>query len=145
MVWIAQIEVAVFQNQRTGSLHCSCQQVLDVLSTVGDYHQLKEVAFFLLAPNVLPPEAALGLYISVGGGDWLYRGFVSSHCPSAVMPLSWPEQSPVNQALLGPGAVQIGVSVESYGKVQSDSTTSFVVQNVHNCLPCMYALPFRFT
>ena len=50
--------------------HRSVLQLLDVGATVTrDYAELKEVAFFLAQPNVLPPGQALGLYISVSG-EW---------------------------------------------------------------------------
>lgn len=67
--------------------------MLDVGSTVTpQYESLKEVALFLVGPKSLPnPELALGLYISVGGQEWQYRGFVSTGHPteaSALLPKS---------------------------------------------------------
>lgn len=47
--------------------HCAATQVLDVIGTVTpSYADLKEVSLFLTAPNVLPPEMALALYVSIG-------------------------------------------------------------------------------
>lgn len=61
-------------------------QVLDVGSTVSpDYKKLKEVALFLTGPAALPdPSFALGLYISLGGQEWQFRGHVSADHPSEV-------------------------------------------------------------
>lgn len=52
--------------------HCAAAQVLDVIGTVTpSYADLKEVSLFLTAPNVLPPEMALALYVSIGArGGW---------------------------------------------------------------------------
>ncbi|KAK9820001.1 hypothetical protein WJX72_004989 [[Myrmecia] bisecta] len=87
--------------------------VLDVGATVNpDYQALKEVALFLLTPGALDTSLALGLYISLGGAEWQYRGFVSNGHPSEVMPLQWPE-APVG-LVMGPGMVQLGVSIEPY-------------------------------
>ena len=45
-------------------------QVLDVAAAVTpDYASLKEVALFLPQPNLLPPDSALGLFISVAN-EW---------------------------------------------------------------------------
>lgn len=61
-------------------------QVLDVASTISpDYRKLKEVSLFLTSPVALPdPNSALGLYISLGGQDWQFRGYVSADHPSEV-------------------------------------------------------------
>ena len=61
-------------------------QVLDVGATVTPQHErLKEVALFLSSPTALPdPSMALGLYISVFGKEWQYRGYVSLEHPSEV-------------------------------------------------------------
>ena len=87
---------------------------------------------FLLTPNVLPPDAALALYVSLGeppapapapaavwagltgctppagGADWTFRGHISNAHPSEVMPLSWPDGQQ--------GRAQIGVSLEPLGE-----------------------------
>lgn len=62
----------------------SASKVLDVGSTVTpQYENLKEVALFLAGPTSLPdPSKALGLYISVGGQEWQYRGYVSTTHPT---------------------------------------------------------------
>ncbi|PSC73963.1 OPI10-like protein isoform B [Micractinium conductrix] len=87
--------------------------VLDATTTVvPDYRELKEVALFLTQPGVLPADVGLALYVSIGGADWSYRGFVSNSHPSDVLPLSWPEPSAPLAAPPGPGFAQIGVSVE---------------------------------
>jgi protein Hikeshi len=66
-------------------------QVLDVAPLAGaSIINLKEVAFFLLQPNSLPPDTALSLYVSNNGTDWSFRGFISNTHPSEVSPLSWP-------------------------------------------------------
>ena len=58
--------------------------MLDVGTTVtADYQSLKEVALFLVSPAANPdPAVALGLYISVGGQEWQYRGYVGNSHPS---------------------------------------------------------------
>ncbi|KAL4421725.1 hypothetical protein ABPG77_002341 [Micractinium sp. CCAP 211/92] len=87
--------------------------VFDATATVvPDYRELKEVAIFLTQPNVLPPDVGLALYVSIGGADWSYRGFVSNAHPSDVLPLSWPEPQDPLLAPPGAGFAQIGVSVE---------------------------------
>lgn len=93
--------------QRTDETHW----LLDVGATVRpDFTALKEVALFLVAPNLLPPGAALALYISVGGGDWMYRGYVSAEHPSEVLPLQWPELGNVQPT------ASLGVSLEPAGE-----------------------------
>jgi hypothetical protein len=55
----------------------------------------------------------LALYVSIGGADWSYRGFVSNGNPSEVLPLSWPD--PPGGVPPGPrpaGFAQIGVGLE---------------------------------
>ena len=54
--------------------------MLDVRASLPNYEQLKEVSLFLL--QQLAPAAALGLYLSVGGAEWQYRGYVSNSHPS---------------------------------------------------------------
>ena len=61
------------------------RQVLDVKASVPNYESLKEVSLFQL--QQLDPAAALGLYISVGGAEWQYRGFVSNRHPSGMTEL----------------------------------------------------------
>lgn len=78
-----------------------------------------QVALFLTQANVLPPGMGLALYVSIGGADWAYRGFVSNQHPSEVMPLSWPE-APGGQGLgapPGPGYAQLGISLEPLGEL----------------------------
>lgn len=60
--------------------------MLDVGSTVTpDYQKLKEVCLFVTSPATLPdPSFALGLYISLGGQEWQFRGYVSVEHPSEV-------------------------------------------------------------
>ena len=59
-------------------------QVFEVTTAVAqDYRQLQEVALFLSQPT--DPIAALGLYISVGGAEWQYRGYVSNSHPSGAL------------------------------------------------------------
>ncbi|CAG9464219.1 unnamed protein product [Pedinophyceae sp. YPF-701] len=83
--------------------------VLDVCAAVGpNYQDLKDVCLFLTQPGSLDATCALGLYVSVGGSGWSYRGCVAASRPSEVMPLLWPESSQPP----GPGAVQIGISLE---------------------------------
>lgn len=104
-----------------------------------DYEKLKEIALFLVGPASIPdPAYALGLYISVGGQEWQYRGYVSVDHPSEVrpralltcvlessivlnsrsrfvlqvMPLQWPVQGPLH---VGPGTIQLGVCLEPLG------------------------------
>lgn len=53
------------------------------------------------------------LYVSIGGADWSYRGYVSNSHPSDVLPLSWPEPDASTQqqlaglAALPPGFAQV--------------------------------------
>ena len=92
-------------------------QVFDVSTVTPNYRELQEVSLFLLQPNTLDPSLALGLYISIGGANWQYRGYVSSTQPSEVMPLSWPEhEQPLK---VGPGTIQLGVSLEPQGTMHS--------------------------
>lgn len=101
-------------------------QVLDVLNTVSpDYQKLEEISLFLLQPGSLDAGAALALYVSVGGAEWQYRGYVSSSHPSEVMPLQWPEPTPSSSP-----TVQLGVSLEPEGVLSfiillHDVTTRF--------------------
>ncbi|PRW61209.1 OPI10-like protein [Chlorella sorokiniana] len=66
----------------------------------------------------LGARATAALYVSIGGADWSYRGYVSNSHPSDVLPLSWPEPDANTQqqlaglAALPPGFAQVGVSVE---------------------------------
>ena len=91
--------------------------MFDVSNVTPNYRELQEVSLFLLQANTLDPSLALGLYISIGGAEWQYRGYVSSTQPSEVMPLSWPEQ---DQPLsVGPGTIQLGVSLEPQGIMHS--------------------------
>eukprot|EP00192_Tetraselmis_astigmatica_P019221 CAMPEP_0117649494 /NCGR_PEP_ID=MMETSP0804-20121206/1002_1 /TAXON_ID=1074897 /ORGANISM="Tetraselmis astigmatica, Strain CCMP880" /LENGTH=253 /DNA_ID=CAMNT_0005455235 /DNA_START=389 /DNA_END=1149 /DNA_ORIENTATION=- len=71
------------------------------------YEELKEVALFLPQPGSLDPSMGIGLYVSVGGSDWSYRGCVTVAHPSDVMPLEWPKNTSG-----GPAAAQIGIAVE---------------------------------
>lgn len=89
--------------------------VFDVLHVTPNYKELQEIALFLSQPNILDASLALGLYISIGGAEWQYRGYVSSTHPSEVMPLSWPEQDqPIH---VTPGTIQLGISLEPYDEV----------------------------
>ncbi|KAK9842081.1 hypothetical protein WJX81_007612 [Elliptochloris bilobata] len=77
---------------------------------------LKEVAVFLTQP--LPDAAsALGVYVSVGGVEWHFRGYVANSHPSEVMPLQWPEPEQCRRLAPGPGVFQLGVSVEPLAEV----------------------------
>ena len=40
-----------------------------------------------MQPNSLDPSAALGLYLKLGNGEWLYRGCIHNGHPTEVMPL----------------------------------------------------------
>mmetsp|Transcript_47456 Transcript_47456/g.121129 ORF Transcript_47456/g.121129 Transcript_47456/m.121129 type:complete len:185 (+) Transcript_47456:361-915(+) len=86
--------------------------VLDVTVVNPAYEELKEVALFLTAPGAMDPQFGVGLYVSVGGSEWSYRGYVGSAHPSEVMPLQWPK-NPTG----APGAAQIGISIEPIGEV----------------------------
>lgn len=82
--------------------------VLDVTSMVNpNFLLLKEVCFFLLAPNSLDANAALGLYVATDSSDWQYRGCVSNGKPSDVFPVQWPGGSGQPAA-----KAQIGISLE---------------------------------
>ena len=43
--------------------------VLDLAVLGIPFREVKEAALFLTQPNVLPPDAALALYVSTTGGD----------------------------------------------------------------------------
>ena len=47
----------------------------------------QEVSLFLMQPQTLDPSAAVGLYVKLGAGEWLYRGCVHNGHPTEVMPL----------------------------------------------------------
>ncbi len=82
--------------------------MLDVGATVSpNVAAIKEVSLFLLTPGTLPSDAALGLYVSVGGAAWSYRGYVAATHPSEVLPLAWPTDQT--------GAAVVGVSIEPLG------------------------------
>ena len=66
-------------------------------ASLPSYEQLKEVSLFLL--QQLAPAAALGLYLSVGGADWQYRGFVSNGHPSGALLLLAEGRPPLACAL----------------------------------------------
>ncbi|KAL6750646.1 hypothetical protein V8C86DRAFT_2798491 [Haematococcus lacustris] len=86
--------------------------LLDVCTSVSpEYWNLKEVALFLTAPNVLDPALAVGLYVRTGASEWVYRGCCHAGHPSEVMPLQWPlpDSGPLPP---GPGVVQVGISIE---------------------------------
>ena len=100
-------------------------QVFDVSSITPNYKELQEVSLFLAQSGTLDPSLALGLYISIGGAEWQYRGYVSNSQPSEVMPLQWPEQD--QPLTVAPGTIQLGVSLEPQGKL----TDAHVAQ-----LPC---------
>jgi hypothetical protein len=100
--------------------------LLDVTSTVSQQHSdLKEIAFFLTAPNSLPPDAALALYVSVGGtNDYAFRGYLSNSQPSEVLPLSWPDPPDNAAGAPGqPGWAQIGISVEPLAEAAAKEGT----------------------
>lgn len=84
------------------------QFLFDISSSVGtNVDALKEVFLSLENPN-LPADAALALYTSTGGGDFVFRGFVSNSHPSDVMPLSWG-----NEDGTSPYPIVLGVGIES--------------------------------
>lgn len=90
--------------------------MLDATALVAaGYSDLKEVSLFLVEPSSLPADAALALYVSIGGGGWSYRGAVTGTHPSDVFPLSWPAPQP--GVPLAPGFAQIGVSIEPAAEV----------------------------
>lgn len=93
--------------------HFPAQQVFDVCTVTPNYKDLQEISLFLAQSGTLDPSLALGLYISVGGAEWQYRGYVSNSRPSEVMPLQWPE--PDQPVTVGPGTIQLGVSLEPQG------------------------------
>lgn len=90
----------------------STHWVLDVSAAVSEqFYTLNDVSLFLVAPNSLPPEAALSLYVSVGANTaWAYRGHVSNSRPSEVMPCLWPEPGDASPA--GVAHAQLGVALE---------------------------------
>lgn len=91
-------------------------QVFDVSQVTSNYKDLQEVSLFLAQSGALDQSLALGLYISIGGAEWQYRGYVSSSQPSEVMPLSWPEQD--QPVAVGTGTIQLGISLEPQGTPQ---------------------------
>ncbi|DBB14244.1 hypothetical protein WJX82_010352 [Trebouxia sp. C0006] len=95
--------------------------VFDVSSVTPNYRELQEVSLFLAQSGTLDPSLALGLYISIGGAEWQYRGYVSNSQPSEVMPLQWPEQD--QPLTVGPGTIHLGVSLEPQAEiVQKEGT-----------------------
>lgn len=76
-------------------------QVLDVTVVNPAYEELKEVALFLTAPGAMDPQFGVGLYVSVGGSEWSYRGYVGSAHPSEVMPLQVSHPLPLPPLALG--------------------------------------------
>lgn len=91
--------------------------VLDVCSVVKpDYSELKEVALFLTSPPP-DPSMAVALYVRSGQSEWLYRGAVHAGHPSDALPLQWPRGADGELAAPGPGAAQVGVSLEPIADV----------------------------
>ena len=90
--------------------------MFDVSNVTPNYKDLQEVSLFLVQNGALDSSLALGLYISIGGAEWQYRGYVSSSHPSEVMPLSWPEQD--QPIAVGPGTIQLGISLEPQGVIR---------------------------
>ncbi|MEW5303726.1 MAG: hypothetical protein WDW36_006388 [Sanguina aurantia] len=85
-----------------------------------DYTSLKEVCLFLMAPSVLDPASALGLYVKAGTSEWLYRGCVHGLSPSCAMSLQWPHPEGSSVGVLpSAGAVQVGVSIEPLTELES--------------------------
>ncbi|KAI8105687.1 hypothetical protein M9434_000269 [Picochlorum sp. BPE23] len=83
------------------------QFVFDISSSVGaNANALKEVFLSLETPNSLPADAALSLYTSIGGSDFVFRGFVSNSHPSDVMPLSWGNEEGTSHPII------LGVGIE---------------------------------
>jgi len=127
------------------TVHTSCKpfsllfpvQVFDVSSVTPNYRELQEVSLFLAQSGTLDPSLALGLYISIGGAEWQYRGYVSNSQPSEVMPLQWPEQD--QPLTVGPGTIQLGVSLEPQGKL----TDAYVAQLPYTAPIC--SLPHHAT
>lgn len=111
----------------------ACPQVFDVSNVTPNYRELQEVSLFLVQSGTLDPALALGLYISIGGAEWQYRGYVSNTQPSEVMPLQWPEQDQPSNA--GPGVIQLGVSLEPLGQLVYGVDTD-VAQMLQKDLSC---------
>ena len=109
--WVSVFSGVCRQHRCTISVP-ALSQVFDVSTVTPNYKELQEVSLFLVQPGTLDPSLALGLYISIGGAEWQYRGYVSNSQPSEVMPLQWPEDEPLT---VGPGCIQLGVSLELQG------------------------------
>lgn len=70
--------------------------LLDVCSAVNsNYPQLKEIALFLVKPQLLPPDAALALYVKAGSSDWLYRGCIHGETWEGRPNMSTKARSPI--------------------------------------------------
>eukprot|EP00887_Chlorella_sp_A99_P006703 scaffold3.g6703.t1 len=115
--------------------------VLDVASLAGGswaaaYRELKEVALFLTAPNALPPDAALALYVSTtGGSSWGFRGCITNAHPSEVLPLSFP--APEEGAPLAP---QIGISLEPLAEAQQKQGMKLAAKSFGGGAPAVAGL-----
>lgn len=107
----------------------STHWILDVTSAIQplQHTDLKQVSLFLTAPNALPPNTALSLYVSVGISgteDWQYRGYISNDHPSDVLPLMWPEPreayvNPTGSTGFPAGWAKIGVLLEPLSQVSA--------------------------
>lgn len=91
--------------------------VLDMNLFVGEaYDQVKEICIFLLYEFSLPPEKALALYVQSPGSEYQYCGAIHRACPSAVLPLLWPNPGGGQLQIMAPGeaplSAKIGLSVE---------------------------------
>eukprot|EP00897_Mesotaenium_endlicherianum_P005876 jgi/Mesen1/5316/ME000265S04475 len=94
--------------------------LLDMSTFVGEaYDQVKEVCIFLVSELVLPADKALAVYVQAPGSEFEYRGAVHNACPSAVLPLAWPQpggattgQPQVAVPGMAPMTALIGISVE---------------------------------
>jgi len=69
----------------------------------------------------------MGVYVSVGGSDWVFRGFIASQKPSETIPLMWPE--PPGTGVSGsPGWAQIGISVEPLAEASAKESVKLGIK-----------------
>jgi hypothetical protein len=115
---------AVFFAERSPAIPDSAFSRVDATHWVLDVPPAaaaaRDIGLTLLAPNALAPDAALGLYVSVGGKDWAWRGYVSNDRPSEIAPTAWPAADGAPGAAAG---ARVGVSLEPRAEAEAKESS----------------------
>ncbi len=78
------------------------------------YDQVTEMCIYLLNELSIPPHKAVAVYIQSPYSTFQFRGAVYSSCPSAVLPLLWPNSSQMHltESASPPITAKIGLAIE---------------------------------